>query len=525
MSPKRMIGSERFFFGAVFPGSAFCVGCFPNGRDTARRYPVVAVLRPHFRARTFFFSSASGTASFSPRMKLVARFLLLLLVNCASTFAAETTRPNFLFILMDDMGWTDLGCYGSKFYQSPHVDALASQGMKFTQAYAACPVCSPTRASILTGKYPARLHLTDFIPGRQILADQKLLRPDFHKQLPLAEVTLAEALKPVGYVSGAFGKWHLGGKGFEPPEQGFDSAFAGNAQGGMPGSDEPGKGEYEITEAALKFMEENRAKPFFAYVCYNTPHIPLAAPKNLAEKYEKRIDPNLTHTNAVYAAMIENVDIQIGRLLAKLDELKLDKNTVVIFTSDNGGLHVREWKGSVKATQNLPLRAGKGYLYEGGIRVPLIVRWPGAVKPGAIQTNAMISVDYFPTVLQIAGVKISTNQIVDGQSILPLLKETGQLKPREIFWHYPHYPNQGAAPAGAIRDGDFKLIEFLEDGRWELYNLRDDIGEKNNLAGTMPEKAAQLATKLDVWRRNVGAQMMFQNPNWDSSKPRLVPQE
>ena len=439
--------------------------------------------------------------------------------------AAEAAKPNFLFILMDDMGWTDLGCYGSKFYKSPNIDALAAQGMKFTQAYAACPVCSPTRASILTGKYPARLHLTDFIPGRKVMTDQKLLRPDFNKELPLEEVTIAEELKQAGYVSGAFGKWHLGGKGFEPQQQGFEVGFASDPRGGLPGSDEPGKGDYEITEQSLKFIEANRDRPFFAYVGYHTPHIPLAAPKKMVEKYEQEINPALPHTNATYAAMIEVADAQIGRLLARLKEWNLETNTVVIFTSDNGGLHVREWKGVVKATQNLPLRAGKGYLYEGGTRVPLIVRWPGVIQPGTTRTNAVSSVDFFPTLLEIAGVKIATNQVVDGLSLLPVLTETGSLKPRELFWHYPHYPNQGGAPGGAIVADDFKLIEFYEDGHWELYDLRDDIGEKNNLAETMNAKAVQLAAKLDVWRREVGAQMMFPNPIWDSSKPRLIPSE
>lgn len=457
-------------------------------------------------------------------MNIPFRFILVALMLFSATSHA-VAKPNFVFILMDDMGWTDLGCYGSKFYQSPNIDKLATQGMKFTDAYAACPVCSPTRASILTGKYPARLHLTDFIPGRAVMSDQKLLRPEFNLELPLKETTLAEALKSAGYISGAFGKWHLGKKGFEPEQQGFDVGVAPSASGGMPNSDEPGKGEYEITEATLKFIEANRDKQFFAYVAYNTPHIPLAAPKKLVEKYKQRINPALTHTNAVYAAMIESADAQIGRILAKLDELNLDKNTVVIFTSDNGGLHVREWKREVKATRNDPLRSGKGYLYEGGIREPLIIRWPGVVKQSVVCTNVMTSVDYFPTLLEIAGVKIPKDQIVDGQSILPLLKEAGQLKPRELYWHYPHYPNQGGAPGGAIRDGDFKLIEFYEDGHWELYNLRDDLSEQNNLAEKMPDKAAQLATQLDVWRRNVGAQMMLPNPEWDSSKRREIPSE
>ena len=505
--------------------------CPPVGAPNSSRGgcdPRSAGLKPALpSARTFSFSSAPDSANYPTRMNSLSRVLycVLFFANCAPVFAAETARPNILFILMDDMGWTDLGSFGSKFYKSPNIDALAAQGMKFTQAYAACPVCSPTRASILTGKYPARLHLTDFIPGRNVMSDQKLLRPDFHKQLPLEEVTIAEELKKAGYISGAFGKWHLGGKGFEPQQQGFDVGVAVDARGGLPGSSEPGTGDYEITGQSLKFIEANRDKPFFAYVAYHTPHIPLAAPREMVDKYEALIHPAWPHTNATYAAMVEVADAQIGRLLARLQELNLETNTVVIFTSDNGGLHVREWKGVVKATQNLPLRAGKGYLYEGGTRVPLIVRWPGVVKPGTTRTNAVSSVDYFPTILQIAGVKTATNQIVDGQSILPLLSESDGMKPRDLFWHYPHYPNQGGAPGGAIVDGDFKLIEFYEDGHWELYNLREDLGEKNNLAETMPAKAAQLAARLDVWRRNVGAQMMFPNPIWESGKPRAIPPE
>lgn len=460
-------------------------------------------------------------------MKIVPRisFFLLLFVACASSFAADKAKPNFVFILMDDMGWTDLGCYGSRFYQSPNIDKLATQGMKFTEAYAACPVCSPTRASILTGKYPARLKVTDYIPGRKNRSDQPLLQADNQNQLALEETTLPEVLKNAGYISGIFGKWHLGGKDFGPDKQGFDVAPPDDARSGLPGSNEPGKGDYQITQHALDFIEANRAKPFFAYVAYHTPHIPLAAPQNLVAKYEARIDPKLPHTNATYAAMIEVADAQIGRLLQKLDELKLAENTVVIFNSDNGGLHVREWKNEVKATRNTPLRGGKGYLYEGGIRVPLIVRWPGVVKAGSICDSPMSSVDYFPTVLEIADVKIPKGQILDGQSILPLFKGVPQSGPRTFYWHYPHYPNQGGAPGGAVREGDFKLIEFYEDGHWELYNVRDDISEKTNLAEIIPDKAAQLATKLDVWRRNVGAEMMLPNPGWNPNLIRKVPSE
>jgi arylsulfatase A len=446
------------------------------------------------------------------------RFLLLFALSCffgtCASMLAENPKPNFVFILMDDMGWTDVACFGSKFYQSPNIDKLAAEGMKFTQAYAACPVCSPTRASIMTGKYPARLHLTDFIPGRRIMADQKLLRPEFLLQLPLEETTLPEALKSAGYISGGFGKWHLGGKGFEPDKQGFDVYDLGNQKGSYPGSDEAGKGEYGLTESALKFVEQNKDRPFFLYLPYYSVHIPLHARSELVQKYEKLRDPKATHTNSLYAAMIESVDTQIGRLLAKLEELKLAENTVVIFVSDNGGLSVHEGENT-PATSNAPLREGKGYLHEGGIRVPLIVRWPGVVKPGTVCTNVVSSVDYFPSLLEIAGVKIPTNQIVDGRSIVPLLKQNGAPKPRQIFWHYPHYSNQGGSPGGAMRDGAFKLIEWFETGQLELYDLQNDPAEKTNLIDKMPDKAVQMQARLDLWRRDVGAQMMLPNPAYD----------
>jgi arylsulfatase A len=433
-------------------------------------------------------------------------------------------KPNIVFILLDDMGWTDLGCFGSKFYQSPNIDRLAAQGIKFTEAYAACPVCSPTRASILTGKYPARLHLTDWLPGRADRPDQKLARPVFLKQLPLEELTLAEALKPAGYVSGAFGKWHLGGKGFLPQDQGFDASDPDDARGRSPGSSDDEKGEFGLTEAALKFIGENKEKPFFLYLPYNSVHIPLGARHELVEKYEKRIQPGANHTNAVYAAMIESVDAQIGRILARLDELKLADRTVIFFMSDNGGLHVREQQ-NIKVTSNVPLRAGKGFLYEGGIRVPLIVRWPGRVKPGTVCRDAVVSVDFFPTILEIAGVKVSPQQVLDGESIVPLLKETAKPRQREIYWHYPHYANQGGPPGGAIRDGDFKLIEFYEDNHVELYNVREDMNERNNLAYKNKAKAQELANKLAAWRQQVGAQMMRPDPDFDPTLSRAVPPE
>lgn len=470
--------------------------------------------------------------------KSISRNAIGFLICCIFFFPAALSRslaanpdqkPNFIFILIDDMGWTDLGCYGSKFYQTPNIDKLAGQGMKFTQAYAACPVCSPTRAAILTGKYPARLHLTDWLPGRADRPDQKLLRPDFLQQLPLSEITIAEALKSAGYSSANVGKWHLGGKGFGPEEQGFDLNIGGNGAGSPASYFSPYQGskrsvplskgrkdEYltdRLADEALKFIEENRSKPFFLYLPFYAVHIPLQGKPELVEKYAKLSDPNAPHNHPVYAAMIQSVDEGVGRLMEKLDELMLAENTVVIFTTDNGGV-IREGK-SARVTSNEPLREGKGYLYEGGIRVPLIVRWPGNVKAGSVCDAPVVSVDYFPTIMEAAGVKLSTNQIVDGESIMSLLSEKGKLKRSAIYWHYPHYANQGGAPGGVIRDGDFKLIQWYETGRFELYNLREDVSEKENLVDKNSKKARELANKLDLWRRNLGAQMMLPNPDYD----------
>jgi arylsulfatase A len=447
------------------------------------------------------------------RIFVLALAITTLCPCIAAAGGAGETKPNFVFILIDDMGQRDLGCYGSTFYKTPNIDRLAAKGMKFTDAYSACPVCSPTRASILTGKYPARLHLTDFIPGGPSKPSQKLLRPPFRHELPLEEVTLAEALKPAGYVSAAIGKWHLGKAGFEPEQQGFDFAFAGNQRGGEPDSKEQGKGEYDLTTQAEKFIEKNKSKPFFLYLPYWSVHIPLLAKQELVEKYEKRISPGQLQTNATYAAMIESLDTCVGRITRKLEKLHLSERTIIFFTSDNGGLSVHEGPNT-PATSNFPLRDGKGYLHEGGIRDPLIVVWPGVVKAGSqSQQTPMISIDYFPTILEMAGIK--SHSQIDGLSFVPLLKQTGKFAHDALYWHYPHYSNQGGSPGGAIRVGDFKLIENYEDGRLELFNLKDDIGEQNDLSETMPDKVLQLEGKLDLWRRQVQAQMMLPNPDYE----------
>ncbi len=467
-----------------------------------------------------------------------ARITLSLLALFVGLFtepvgAATPQPPNIVFILIDDMGWADAGCYGSKFYQTPNLDQLAAQGMKFTDAHAACPVCSPTRASIMTGKYPARLHLTDWLPGRKDMPSQKLLRPEFRQGLPLEEITVAESLKTAGYVTASIGKWHLGGEGFEPQKQGFDLNIGGdhtgtplsyfapfkNGQRTMPGLETSSPGEYltdRLTTEAEKFIEQNQEKPFFLYLPHYAVHTPLKAKSELIAKYQA-LKPTTEQTNAVYAAMIESMDESVGRIVRKLDALKLSERTIVIFTSDNGGLAVREGP-TTPSTSNAPLREGKGYLYEGGIRVPLIVRWPGVVRAGSVCATPVSSIDFQPTLLAMAKLKPAAGQVIDGVNLMPVLQEAGELKREALYWHYPHYANQGAKPGGAIRQGDFKLIEFYEDGHLELYNLKDDLGERTNLAEKLPQQAMRMEQKLDAWRRAMKAQMMLPNPDYRGSE-------
>jgi len=433
--------------------------------------------------------------------------------------AAEAAPPklNFIFILLDDMGQRDLGCYGSTIYETPNTDKLASQGMRFTDGYAACPVCSPTRASILAGKYPARLNLTDWIPGQRE-KNPKLLVPKFNQELPLEEVTIAEALKAAGYSCASIGKWHLGGEPYYPDKQGFDLNVAGTAKGqppryfspyGIPTLADGPKGEYltdRLADEAEKFIEQNRDRPFFLYLPQFAVHTPIQGKEEIAAKYARK-PPDGGQKNATYAAMIESVDQSVGRVMKKLDALGLADRTVVFFMSDNGGL--------AGVTSNAPLRAGKGTLYEGGVREPMIVKWPGVVRSGTTASTPVTSTDFYPTILEMAGLPLKPEQHVDGLSLMPLLKESGPLRRDTLYWHYPHYHR--TTPAGALRHGDWKLIEYFEDGRLELYNLRDDIGEKNDLATAMPEKARELQTMLAEWRRSVGAQMPGRRPE---SKPK-----
>ena len=445
------------------------------------------------------------------------------LLTAAIAIAEPAPKPNIVFVLTDDMGWTDLGCFGSTYYETPNIDRLASQGMRFTDAYSACTVCSPTRASIMTGQYPARLHITDWIAGHK-RPFAKLSVPDWTLQLSPDIPNVAKALKAAGYATASIGKWHLGPEACWPDKQGFDLNVAGCDKGQPPSYFSPYKiptltdgpaGEFlsdRLTAEALKFIESNKDKPFFLYLPHYAVHTPLMAKKEVIAKYKAKADAREAHTNPTYAALVESVDDSVGRLLQKLDDLKLSESTIVVFTSDNGGLTLN------KVTSNVPLRAGKGSAYEGGVRVPLIVKWPGVTKPGSVCHAPVISADYFPTLLAIAGASAPATHTVDGESLVPLLRQTGALTRDAIYWHYPHYHPGGATPYGAIREGDFRLVEFYEDNRVELYNLKVDIGETQDLAAKMPDKAAALRQKLHDWRQRVGAQMPTPNPASDLDK-------
>ncbi len=434
--------------------------------------------------------------------------IALLMLLCAATFAAE--KPNIVFIFTDDLGIDDLSCYGREDQQTPHLDRLATEGMRFTSAYCSQPICSPSRVGVLTGKTPARVHLTTFLPGRADAPSQRLLQAKIVPHLPLEEKTIAELLKPEGYISACLGKWHLGGAGFGPKEQGFDFVHAGKANT-KPSETEGGKGEYDLTARAVEFMEANQDRPFFLYLAHHTPHIPLGAKPALIEENQDAFNP-------INAAMMTTLDDTVGLLLAKLDALGIADRTMVIFTSDHGGLHVLEFVNS-PATHNTPFRAGKGFVYEGGLRVPMIVRWPGKVAAGSLMRTPVILTDWVPTWLAMAGAPAEPG--LDGVNILPLLTG-GTMPARPFAWHFPHYTNQGSKPAGAFRDGDWKLVENYEDGGTELYHLASDPGERTNLAMENPDQAAALRGKLAQWRKDIGAVENEPNPAFDPNLARQL---
>ncbi len=451
----------------------------------------------------------------------------LLEMSFSHKAAAEPTdKPNIVFILADDLGRHQLGSYGSRFYETTHIDRLAGEGMRFTDAYAACPVCSPTRASIMTGKYPARLHLTDYIPG-QAPDDRKLLTPEWTKQLHLEELTIAESLRDAGYATGHFGKWHLSvdkkyrpGRPGDPGSQGFDDVLTTHKPKAGPKSKYEDDWHHvrEITERAVAFIAKNKENPFFCYVAHNTIHDPEIEKEALIEKYERKSGAAAGgRDNPVQAAMLETLDKSVATILAKLDELKLGRKTVVIFFSDNGQKGPKE---------GLPFRGSKGDLYEGGIRMPLIVRWPGVVEPGSVCNDVVISTDFFPTLNEIAGVVREPNDI-DGVSLVSLLENPdAKLDRNALYWHFPHYHGAGLGPQGAVRQGRYKLIEWYEksmygeEGALELYDLENDPGEQTNLADRMPDLALELSGKLRSWRTHVGAQEMKKNAAVARDRPR-----
>ncbi|MAD25644.1 MAG: arylsulfatase [Verrucomicrobiales bacterium] len=464
----------------------------------------------------------------------------LYIILCYSITAHATKHTNFLFFLVDDMGWADIGANGSKFHETPHIDRLAESGMRFTQGYAAGSVCSPTRASIMTGKHPVRVDITDWIPGQSNQPTNPLLHPEDRNSLPLEEVTIAEVLKQNGYQTFFAGKWHLGKEGEWPTDQGFDINIGGHHKGSPPGGyyapwTNPAlkakkKDEYlteRLTDESAKFLEtRDKSKPFLLYLSYYNIHTPIQPYRKRIDHYKAKagntfigttpIQPEhggktrMRQDNPALASMVAAVDDSVGALLNKLEELKLKENTVVIFFSDNGGLSTLRRIGP---GCNLPLRAGKGWLYEGGIREPTIISAPGTTKPGSVSTKPIISMDFFPTMLDLAGLPLQPQLHVDGKSLLKQLKgnDSGQ---RTFHWHYPHYHGSTWKPGAAIREGDWKLIEFYHYNNFELYNLANDLGEQNNLSDTLPNKAQELKEKLKKWQKRMNAKMPTKNPNY-----------
>lgn len=451
-------------------------------------------------------------------MRALLLFLTLHLV------AHAQDRTNIIFLLADDLGWTGLSGYGSDFYESPNLDRLAAEGMKFTDAYAACTVCSPTRASIMTGKYPARLHLTDFIAG-QNRPWAKLTVPNWQKGLLHTHTTLAEALKAQGYQTAMAGKWHLERPNHKaedaPTNHGFDVTMLRPPRTrGYKMKDGRYLTDY-LTDQAVAFIEKasKNEAPFFLYMSYHVPHTPIQGRKDLVDAFEKKRNPKAVHHNANYAAMVASLDQSAGRLLHALDALKISDNTIVVFTSDNGGLTQRYGRHD-DFTENLPLRRGKGSAYEGGVRVPAIIKWPGQTKPGTICKTPIMTIDYFPTLLKAAGAH--GERSTDGRDLLPLLQDPNISLERDLFWHYPHYHAGGDSPYSAIRSGKFRLIEFHEDQTVALYDLSNDLGEQRNLAEELPDQAQALQRRLHQWQESVGAQKMQPNPDHDTSKATKV---
>ncbi|MEX0321684.1 MAG: sulfatase [Puniceicoccaceae bacterium] len=464
-------------------------------------------------------------------------WLILFSLLCVSLSA---TQRNIVLFLIDDLGWNDIGANGSTYYQTPAIDSLARDGVNFTQAYSACAVCTPSRAAILTGRYPARILMTNWTPDGRWNPANKYREGRFVRDLPLEEFTIAEALREAGYKTISVGKWHLGGEPFSMPEHhGFDINIGGTAHG-APGEyfypyagnwsipttgtkskwnvfSEGEPGEYltdRLTDEAINFIKDNRDEPFFLYFPHFAVHTPLEAKEEMIRKY-KAVPEDKRQGDPIYAAMVESVDVSVSRVMETLEELDLDENTVVIFTSDNGGM----WK----ATDNSPLRGHKGTYWEGGIRVPLIIKWPGYAKRGKVVDAPVIGMDLYPTLLEIAGLPMRPSQHLDGVNLAPLLKDVSTLQRQSLFWHFPHYNNHPeTVPQGAILKGPWKLIESFDPEGLQLYNLEDDPSESRNLIKDRSQVASRLLKELKQWRKDVDADLMKTNPDYNPEKAQKV---
>ncbi|MCU0913484.1 MAG: sulfatase [Planctomycetes bacterium] len=477
----------------------------------------------------------------TPRILPALRPVLLLLLLAGLRSGQAAQRPNIVLILADDLGWTDLGCYGADLHETPHIDRLAAEGVRFTQAYA-MSVCSPSRAALMTGRHPARLHITIWAEGSlQGPTNRRLLQADSLHDLPYAEATLAKHLSDAGYLTALVGKWHLGDGNHYPETHGFDVNIGGTHWGApqtywwpyrgqgrfgqefryVPHLEFGAPGEYltdRLTDEALRVIDRAAGKPFFLYLAHHAPHTPIEAKAEDVRHFTEKLRPDMKHRNPVYAAMVKSLDESVGRVLDHLKQRGLDGNTIVVFASDNGGYIGTDRKlgQAVPVTNNAPLRSGKGSLYEGGIRVPLLVRWP-QVTPAGAACDVPITLMDLSVTLRGAGAPASLPAAgVDGLDLSLLLKDpASQLQREALYFHYPHY-YETTTPVSAARAGDWKLLEYLEDNRLELFDLRNDPAERTDLAKESPEKAAELRTLLHTWRQAVGAALPKPNPDFAS---------
>ncbi|MDD2798040.1 MAG: sulfatase [Bacteroidales bacterium] len=458
---------------------------------------------------------------------------ILIPLSFASVGGQTNIKPNVVFILADDLGWKDLGCYGNNFNETPYIDSLANTGILFTQAYSSSPVSSPSRASILTGKHSAKLKLTNYLIGNKTVEDSPVLPAKWQPFLDTKETTLAEMLKTAGYTSGMVGKWHLGSDDSQTPwGQGFDYSRVIGKNGldyynysifidSYEKEFKDNGTEYltdKLTQYGVDFIEQNKQHPFFLYLAYSAPHIMLVPKAGMESKYLKKYDKvKNVGNNPYYAAMIESMDDGVGQIIKTLRENGLLENTIVVFTSDNGGVIVDEM-GPIP-TSVLPLKGGKGSLYEGGVRIPAIVSWPTKISKKEISDYYFSNIDYVPTICQLTGVE-APKKTIDGKSIQDILLNPEHLTNQNdtLYWHYPHFSNQGGRPSSAIRIGDYKLIEFYESNKVELYDIKNDIGEKKDLSNSLKEKTSQLYSALKNWKKRVDAELPIPNPNYRKIK-------